>query len=718
MESEGQLALALRNRSMTLGYQEEKGLCAVCLGLEKLPPESWHSIKNFSEIVVPHHRSLGALFESALKGCHLCNLLVVAWEQNCYLVKDLNGHWIGKSGFDSATLDGCIRLKFQREKQLLKYTGVPIDEVRIRILCGTMPPSWGGLLICDPTIARFQELPRACMPSLCDTNTGSTASIARMKAWLAICTLSHPGCNRVDNDLPQLPTRVVSVGGKQSRISFLVSGAKKRGNYATLSHCWGNSGNRPLTTTERTVKQRKRGIKDEELPKTFRDAVQVCRELDIEYLWIDSLCIIQGQKSQEDWKREAPKMGDVYGNSILTISAAIAATSTEGCFKERDGLILWPCSLPLFGQQFHVSRYPTENEESYGSPYRKADHPIEHRAWVLQEQVLSRRALIFTSNRLVWRCASMSTSEKYPWGIPHGPNISTDNHRLLHCVLNDIVVTDPSKLEIDIYTCWYRMVMDLSSRKLTYDDDKLPSIAGLAKRFAAKTNDTYHAGLWRSDLVTGILWEVIQQSGTVSNRVARAPSWSWASVNGSVGYKGLLSAGCDAIRVPTTPLIEIISVSDPRTYLEHPYGISSKASLQLRGALLPVVQDEHEESGLLLVGHGHRFAGDIDVFSQDNINFGPLEDTLWYCLPVCVRHDSYEMGIRHDPEPYKASWKESLTTGFDEFAKNNKVFCLVVEAVPEIKGTFTRVGCCVIHTRKGAEISRISFQNLEVLTLI
>lgn len=35
------------------------------------------------------------------------------------------------------------------------------------------------------------------------------------------------------------------------------------------------------------------GMPITELPQTFHDAIEVCRALNIRYLWIDSLCIIQ-----------------------------------------------------------------------------------------------------------------------------------------------------------------------------------------------------------------------------------------------------------------------------------------------------------------------------------------------------------------------------------------------------------------------------------------
>ena len=59
------------------------------------------------------------------------------------------------------------------------------------------------------------------------------------------------------------------------------------------------------------------------LDKTFQDAVLICRRLDIEYLWIDSICIIQGDAA--DWENEARYMGDIYASCSLNIVAAGAS---------------------------------------------------------------------------------------------------------------------------------------------------------------------------------------------------------------------------------------------------------------------------------------------------------------------------------------------------------------------------------------------------------
>jgi hypothetical protein len=116
------------------------------------------------------------------------------------------------------------------------------------------------------------------------------------------------------------------------------------------------------------------------------------------------LCIIQGQELQEDWAKEAPRMGLVYGNSRLTISTAAAANSTQGCFKERLGLMFWPCPVVLSGQACYISRYPKKEEEQHGDPGDLESHlwnSLARRAWVLQEQALSRRSIIFSGTRLI-----------------------------------------------------------------------------------------------------------------------------------------------------------------------------------------------------------------------------------------------------------------------------------------------------------------------------
>lgn len=118
---------------------------------------------------------------------------------------------------------------------------------------------------------------------------------------------------------PLLPTRYLNVDSNPPRLCVAEDGA--RGFYVALSHCWGKT--QPLRTTSATIADRLISIPTADMPQTFRDAVLITRELGLEYLWIDSLCIVQD--SQEDWEKESAKMGDIYRHLPATAGATIPA---------------------------------------------------------------------------------------------------------------------------------------------------------------------------------------------------------------------------------------------------------------------------------------------------------------------------------------------------------------------------------------------------------
>ncbi len=73
-------------------------------------------------------------------------------------------------------------------------------------------------------------------------------------------------------------------------------------------------------TTRANIEQMKTKIVFESLPKTFQDVISIARRLGIQYVWIDSLCIIQTDLL--DWELESAKMSDIYANAYLTIAAS------------------------------------------------------------------------------------------------------------------------------------------------------------------------------------------------------------------------------------------------------------------------------------------------------------------------------------------------------------------------------------------------------------
>ena len=113
--------------------------------------------------------------------------------------------------------------------------------------------------------------------------------------------------------------------------------------YATLAHYWGSADF--LTVTTSNFKNFCQGIEVNLLTQSFQDAIPVTHRLGFQYLWIDSLCIIQD--SGEDWMRKSSKMLDVSRFAELTIAAASAWQSSEGLFVDQKPLALSPYLLAL-----------------------------------------------------------------------------------------------------------------------------------------------------------------------------------------------------------------------------------------------------------------------------------------------------------------------------------------------------------------------------------
>lgn len=89
-----------------------------------------------------------------------------------------------------------------------------------------------------------------------------------------------------------------------------------------------------FTTTMSNLEERKRGIQWSDLSSTFQDAIIITQRLGIDFLWIDSICIIQD--SIEDWAREFAKMTKVYLNSAVTIAADGEENENGGCYAPFD----------------------------------------------------------------------------------------------------------------------------------------------------------------------------------------------------------------------------------------------------------------------------------------------------------------------------------------------------------------------------------------------
>lgn len=314
--------------------------------------------------------------------------------------------------------------------------------------------------------------------------------------------------------------------------------------YVTLSHKWGGT-DKPVRLTKGTEKAYREGVRLGDLPRTFRDAIHFALRVDdrVHYIWIDSLCIIQGD--EEDWLKESALMQDVYRNSFLNISATAAEHSGEGLYSDRDPKNLWEevVRLDVGGlypdtEKIHpASRVKTlpihKSDPTAGATSRPAlgakfsqlakvqscllvdvsnwetlvnQAPVNKRGWVVQERLLAPRVLHFCRGRIAWECAEFDDIEGHVPGIPNyqliadeiyegipikGLHPGTHGRSLRNNRLSRVQVVEPPDSGgeeesgiVHSLELWSRIVEMYCKTDLTQQKDKLIALSGIAHRMA------------------------------------------------------------------------------------------------------------------------------------------------------------------------------------------------------------------------------------------
>ncbi|TVY19813.1 hypothetical protein LARI1_G004725 [Lachnellula arida] len=334
-----------------------------------------------------------------------------------------------------------------------------------------------------------------------DVVPNTSHSLPLAKKWLDACRSLHPACHNKNPSF--VPTRLIDIRGLHPRLHLYQEFENNQSvQYATLSHCWGS----PLimkescTLMKSTLPLFTSKISLEDLPKTFQDAIQVCKALEISYIWIDSLCIIQDDK--EDRDRESVTMNNVYSNGTINIAASSASDGSVGCFFERSNVRVCQILIQIddttsIGYNCFPLTHPLESME---------DCPLETRGWTFQERLLSPRTLHFTRTEVFWECFTKFVSEASP--------ISSD--RRIGSSKQGYIKN------------WATIVREYSSRKLTFKKDKLIALAGIAAAIQDQTRDKYYAGMWGRNLEWQLSWYLPDQPALQRTTPPRAPTWSWA----------------------------------------------------------------------------------------------------------------------------------------------------------------------------------------------
>lgn len=488
---------------------------------------------------------------------------------------------------------------------------------------------------------------------------------------MSACLAEHELCKSEET---VLPNRLVQVVSNPPRL-VLGSELILRPRYVTLSHSWG--GEHPIKITSDNLDAYQKALPIDILPQTFKDAIEITRKIGIDYLWIDSLCIIQD--SEADWEKESALMTSVYGQSACTIAASSARDITDGMFRKLPYYSGGFRALITDGGQNRVQDFRTQDVYERSA----LETHLGTRAWALQEKLLAPRTVHFGERGAFWECRTTVASEYLPDGIPRA-------------LIMPLVRRN--KFFKWVYQ-WPMIVRLYSAANLTFGKDKLTALAGVARLVAEETGDEYLAGLWKAQLEEQLCWSRRKSDPADTRPPWRAPTWSWASIDGGVAWMPLQKGKLE------TKYAHVMDAHTRKRGVD-PFGQVASGAIRIacsgvvvgRMALSqdPLKQDAKEtRTRLTLSGDTEQeYSISLDYLEDAHIS----RDSPLYLLPILGGGTGLGMGRDKDADGYA---REMMVEG------------VVLRATNELKGEFSRLGA--FNFTKGKWQGSLAFRTGEEL---
>lgn len=482
----------------------------------------------------------------------------------------------------------------------------------------------------------------------------------------------------------RLPTRLLFLDGEHVKL-VETAGWGTLPRYATLSHCWGKLDFIRLTID--SLKTFKVDIRMDRLTKTFKDAISITQTLGIKYLWIDSLCIVQD--STQDWEVESALMASVYGGSSINIAATAAIDGNGGCFLRDPSFVGKVQTVQGVDSSAKMYSFAPSNLYYHGVP----NTHLAERAWCFQERLLAPRTLHFGTGDLFWECKTKDACESFPNGIS---NIFVrDDFRLSRKPLSDI---------------WHEIVALYSGTKLTYSSDKLIALSGVAYAAQLESNGVYCAGLWRADMEEQLCWSPLMVRRP-RPKGYRAPSWSWAAIDGEVSYQNF-STFMSRDRTLCTKVMDVqMTLSST-----NPFGQVRGGNLTLGCTAMlfgvyctSVVATSRghtiQESNIKIAFFGGEFLLPVELDCSEEVH----DSEKIYVLPIAITN-------QRDTKTVKELKKEGTTRWMaTKKMAQTPVLGLLLRPIERLKDQYQRVGSFRLEIReeRHRECFRMFVQALE-----
>ncbi|KAF5600601.1 heterokaryon incompatibility protein [Fusarium pseudoanthophilum] len=572
-------------------------LCTMCLSMFLSPEQG------------EHHKDFDSVEKASDNGCYICHYLFYHF-QDQYMQDDFPIKYVWHQNHPTLFVSRALNIDFEPEEECHDIQGYYrcLENVKTDLEKGDFSR------VHETKLRPPEEL----------SNTGDDEALRFFRERLQDCKTSHEECRIAALTLSEAertdssawsPRRLIDCSVDDGMLHLVHGTDLTNPVYATLSYCWGKEKFFMLQSgNERDALDSK--IPLSELPLLFRQSIALCRNLGIQYFWIDSVCIIQSGDNQQDWLLHAREMSTIYAFCAFSISAEYARNPHQSLFVDR--FLEPPIIMPPSDNSWAAVRETWENsgDERYktdvhgeldnpfilGQPYRLSympDYlersavlhtPLSTRGWVLQERLLAPRTLHFAQHRVSWSCYSHNVNED------DSTELEEHEYRWFKRLEPNMIKENPDLAEFARYyplEWWFDTVADYSKRQLSFPEkDKLVAIAGIARVWNHERQFDYLAGIFRPHLPWALLWHrdpdavdpihAKQPLGDDSFTPGGVPSWSWATCKFPVkSYPYTVTE----FLVNGTVLVDIKCAEVELADKENPYGQVKSGKIELKGYL-------------------------------------------------------------------------------------------------------------------------------------
>jgi hypothetical protein len=144
--------------------------------------------------------------------------------------------------------------------------------------------------------------------------------------------------------------------------------------------------------------------------------------------------------------------------------------------------------------------------------------PLNSRAWVFQERLLSARVIHYGKADVFWECRELVASGNYPAGFlqkrdhhqtygMHTPTFHLDSPRKSKLDQMKLYSNGPRVTTFDVHTIWQSLSQWYARCEITILEHRLPAITGTAQmENRIHFQEKYIAGFFESQLPLALLW--------------------------------------------------------------------------------------------------------------------------------------------------------------------------------------------------------------------